>query len=202
MSREGILTVVCGPSGVGKGTIVTSILKKNRNIKLSISATTRGPRQGEADGREYFFKTEEEFKEMIHREEFIEWVEYCGNYYGTPKKHVEETIRAGYDILLEIDIEGASNIKNRFPDCVSVFILPPSFEDLKKRIEGRGTESSIGIDKRLNRARKELLLVDSCDYVIINDKIDKAVKELNCILSAEKMSYKRNKNILELIGIA
>jgi guanylate kinase len=193
--------VVCGPSGVGKGTIIECLRERYENIRLSVSATTRSPRQGEVNGKNYFFKTTEEFKDMINNDELIEWVEYCGNFYGTPRKYVEECIRSGFDVIMEIEVEGAANIKKKFPDNVSIFILPPSFEVLKNRIEGRGTEKPETIVKRLEIAKREILSVDKYDYVLINNTVEETADELRCILISEKLKFNRNTDILKQIGI-
>ena len=197
---EGLLIVFCGPSGVGKGTILQVAKEKNPSIRYSVSATTRNPRQGEVDGENYFFKSVPEFKEMIEKHELVEWVEYCGNYYGTPKKYIEDVLKEGYNVVLEIEVEGAVNIKNMYPDAVTIFVLPPTFEELEKRLQGRGTESNDAIDRRVERAKKELKLVHRFDYIIMNDDLEKAVCDFNSILSAEKLTYKRNKDILIQIG--
>ena len=196
MSCEGLLVIFCGPSGVGKGTILNIAKERNPKIKYSVSATTRSPRQGEKDGESYFFKTVDEFEEMIKNEELIEWVEYCGNYYGTPKKYVEEAISDGFDMVLEIEVEGAGNIKKMYPEAVTVFVLPPSFDKLKERLVGRGTEKIEVIEKRLKRAQQEIMHTENYEYIIINDDIEKAVESFNSILTAEKAKYKRNLDIV------
>lgn len=201
MFREGLLVVVSGPSGTGKGTLLNNLKEKEKNIRFSVSATTRNPRDGEVDGVNYYFKTHEEFNDMINNNELVEWVKYCDNYYGTPKKCIEDTIKSGYDCLLEIEVEGALNIKKIYPDCISIFILPPSFEELRRRIEGRGTEQQDVIDKRMEKAIKEMGYVDKYDYVVVNDKIEEAVNSVISIIVSEKHRFKRNKNILETIGI-
>lgn len=202
MFREGLLVVVSGPSGTGKGTVLNSIRQQEKNIKFSVSATTREPRSGEVDGVNYFFKTNEEFEAMIKNGELIEWVKYCDNYYGTPKKYIEDTIKSGYDCLLEIEVEGALNIKKIYPDCVSIFILPPSFDELRRRIESRGTEKPEVIEKRMEKALKEINYVDKYDYVVVNDDIEEAVNSIRYILASEKLKFSRNKDILKAIGIS
>jgi len=201
MFREGLLVVVSGPSGTGKGTVLNYLREREKSIKFSVSATTRQPRSGEVDGVNYFFKTNEEFENMIKNGELVEWVRYCDNYYGTPKKCIEDTIKSGYDCLLEIEVEGALNIKKIYPDSVSIFILPPSFEELRRRIESRGTEKPEVIEKRMEKALKEMKLIDKYDYVIINDEVEKAVNSICYILASEKLKSSRNKNILESIGL-
>lgn len=201
MFREGLLVVISGPSGAGKGTLVKLIRERNENIRLSVSATTRSPRDGEISGESYFYKTIDEFKEMIKNDELVEWVEYCDNFYGTPRKYIEECTENGLDVILEIEVEGALNIKNKFPDCISVFILPPSFDELKRRIVGRGTEETSVIEKRLLKARKEIEFVNKYDYIIINNDIENAVNEIKSILKTEKLRFSRNMDILNKIGI-
>lgn len=201
MLREGLLVVVSGPSGAGKGTLLNSIKQTEGNIKFSVSATTRTPREGEVDGVNYYFKTHEEFGRMINDNELVEWVKYCDNYYGTPKKCIEDTLKSGFDCLLEIEVEGALNIKSIYPDCVSIFVMPPSFEELKRRIETRGTEKPDVIQKRMDKALKEMLLVDRYDYVVVNDSIEVAVDSIRCILASEKLRYSRNKNIFKAVKL-
>ena len=199
MFREGLLIVVSGPSGTGKGTLLKLLGETVDNIGCSISATTRRPREGEIDGQNYFFKTVDEFKRMIADDELIEWVEYCDNFYGTPRKHIEDSVKKGYNIILEIEVNGALNIKDKYPDCVSIFILPPSFDVLKKRIIGRGTEDIEVIDKRLAKAKKEMTYADKYDYIIVNDNLTDAVKDLDSILRAERLQTERNKDIINKV---
>ncbi len=200
MYQEGLLVVVSGPSGSGKGTILNLLMKANDKVRFSISATTRNPREGETDGKSYLFKTVEEFREMIKNDGLIEWVEYCNNYYGTPRRHIEDTMKQGLDVILEIEVDGAANIKNKYPDSVLVFILPPSFQELKKRIQNRGTENLGVIEQRLERAKKEIMYISNYDYVIINDRLKDAVDSLNFILKSEKMRYQRNTDILNRLN--
>jgi len=201
MSGNGLLVVLSAPSGTGKGTLVKLLREQDENIRLSVSATTREPRKGEVDGRDYFFKTVEEFENMIKNNELIEWVKYCNNYYGTPREFIDRSLSLGHDVLLEIEVEGAANIKEMFPESVLVFVLPPSFDELKKRIIERGTEKSEVIQMRLEQAKKELRYISRYDYVVINDKIEDAVQDIRSIINAEKLKYKRNRNILAQIGI-
>ncbi|NMB33324.1 MAG: guanylate kinase [Clostridium sp.] len=195
--QKGILAVVSGPSGAGKGTILKLLKDSGDKVKFSISATTRNIRKGEVDQQNYFFKTQEQFKSMIEENELLEWVEYCGNFYGTPKEYVEKTIAKGYDCLLEIEVEGAENIKKIYPDSVSVFILPPTFDDLRKRIEKRGTEGIETILKRIERAKEEMIYISNYDYIVINDNPEEAVQQLRYILGAEKLRLHRNSSIIE-----
>lgn len=201
MFRRGVLIVVSGPSGTGKGTVLKLVKESCNHIRFSVSATTRKPREGEVDGKHYFFKTADEFRIMIENDEFVEWVEYCENYYGTPKKYIDDSIDQGYDIILELEVEGALNIKKHYPDCVTIFMIPPSFEELQQRIVGRGTEKPEVIERRLDKARQELKLADQYDYVTINRTVKDSVKEINSIIIAEKLRFHRNKDILQSIGM-
>lgn len=201
MFRKGLLIILSGPSGTGKGTVLKLIKESCHNIKLSVSATTRVPREGEVDGVNYFFKTQQEFEQMIGNNEFAEWVKYCENYYGTPKKWIEDRINEGFDVILEIEVEGALNIKKQFPDCVTIFMLPPSFEELRHRIVARGTEDIAVIEKRLNKARKEFNFVDKYDYVCINNTIEDSVREINSIILSEKLRFERNTDIINELGL-
>lgn len=191
MKKDGLLIVLSGPSGSGKGTMCKRFLERNREVRLSISATTRRPREGEVHGRHYFFKTQEEFVGMIQEGELLEYVHVFDNYYGTPKQYVLNQIRSGNDVLLEIEIEGAAKIKEAYPEAVLVFVLPPSLEELRHRICSRGTEDEAQIEDRLKRSLKEIHSIENYSYFIINEELDVAVKELECILLAEKSSVRR-----------
>ena len=191
MSR-GVLVVVSGFSGAGKGTIMKRLMAKYDNYALSVSATTRSPRPGEEDGREYFFRTREEFEEMIRRDQLIEYAQYVENYYGTPRTYVEEQLAAGRDVILEIEIQGARKIKKKFPEAVLVFVTAPSMAELKGRLVGRGTESQEVIRQRLARAAKEAEGVEEYDYLLVNDDLEKAVDTLHDIIQSEHHSMKRN----------
>jgi len=185
MIKKGLLIVISGPSGAGKGTICKKLLDANSNIKASVSATTRAPRVGEVDGKNYFFLSKENFEELLSLDEFLEYAEVYDNYYGTPKKYVLENLNSGNDVLLEIDIAGALQIKEKFKEGVFVFILPPSMEELKKRIVGRGTESEADIKKRYGAALEEISQVIKYDYAVINDDLDRALADVEAILRAE-----------------
>jgi guanylate kinase len=198
MNSSGLLVVISAPSGTGKGTLLGVLEKINPNVRFSISATTRKPRKGEIDGKNYFFKTIEEFNEMVKAGELIEWVEYCGNYYGTPKSYITDSLEQGYDVILEIEVEGAVKIKEHYPDCVLIFVLPPSFVELRNRIEKRGTESPDSIGKRTEKAKEEIKHIKRYDYVVINENVEKAVNDINTILKAEKLKTGRNTNIINL----
>ena len=170
------LIIITGPSGVGKGTVVKELLDRNKDIWLSISATTRNPRVGEKDGLNYYFISEERFKDMIDKKEFLEWAQFAGNYYGTPLSTVNEKIEKGFIVLLEIEVEGAKQIKEKFPESLSIFLLPPSKEELEKRIRNRGTEKEEAIDRRLSRADYEIASSDEFDFVLTNHDVDETVK--------------------------
>lgn len=185
--EKGILVVASGFSGAGKGTIMKKLMSEyGENYALSISATTRAPREGEEHGREYFFLTTEEFESMIDRDELVEYAKYVSNYYGTPKAYVEEQLEAGKNVILEIEIQGALKIKEKFPETVLMFITAPSAEELKGRLIGRGTETQDVIDARMSRAYEESLGVENYDYLVINDDLDACVTLVNDIISREK----------------
>lgn len=194
--NNGLLIVVSGPSGSGKGSIIKKYLKKNKGVVLSVSATTRAPRKGEIDGCHYHFKTIDEFKKMIESDELIEWVEYCGNYYGTLKQWVQDQLSDGKDVLLEIEVEGAMNIKKMFPESILVFVLPPGFAELRKRMEKRGTETSKVLDNRLERAAEELEYAKEYGYLLLNEDLDVAVTDLDIIIKAEKLKIHRNLGLI------
>ena len=178
------LIIITGPSGVGKGTVVKELLDRNKDIWLSISATTRNPRVGENDGLNYYFISEERFKDMIDKKEFLEWAQFAGNYYGTPLSSVNEKIEKGFIVLLEIEVEGAKQIKEKFPESLSIFLLPPSKEELEKRIRNRGTEKEEAIDRRLSRADYEIASSDEFDFVLTNHDVDETVKEVFKIIKS------------------
>ena len=178
------LIIITGPSGVGKGTVVKELLDRNKDIWLSISATTRNPRIGEKDGENYYFISDERFKDMIDKKEFLEWAQFAGNYYGTPLSTVNEKIEKGFIVLLEIEVEGAKQIKEKFPESLSIFLLPPSKEELEKRIRNRGTEKEEAIDRRLSRADYEIASSDEFDFVLTNLDVDETVKEVFKIIKS------------------
>lgn len=184
--KKGILTVVSAPAGCGKDTILEQALRKNENLFYSVSATSRAIRPNETDGVSYYFKTRAEFEEMIADGGLLEYTEYCGNYYGTPKKAVEEMLAAGKDVILKIEVEGAMNIKRLYPDCVMIFILPPSFEELSRRLHKRGTEDEETILRRIETARRELTYAENYDYLIVNGELSAAVEEFLTVVAAEK----------------
>ncbi len=182
MSSLGNLTVLTGPSGVGKGTIVRKILESHSDVWLSISATTRQPRFGEIDGEHYFFLEKKNFQEVIDKEGFLEWALFSNNFYGTPKKIVKEKINEGTKVLLEIELEGARQIRKSFPEALQIFLAPPNLTELEKRIRGRGTETEESIRDRLAIANKELLAKKEFDAVVINEDIEKAFKEIEGLM--------------------
>lgn len=172
------LIILTGPSGVGKGTVVKEILDKDNNICLSVSATTRSPRNGEKEGENYYFLSEENFKEMINKNLFLEWAKFAGNYYGTPLSFVKDKIEDGFIVLLEIEVEGAKQIKDKFPDSLSIFILPPSKEELERRIRNRGTEKEEAINRRLSRSTYEIASSDEFDFKVINRDVDETAERI------------------------
>jgi len=192
MNENGILIILSGFAGSGKGTIIKELLQKYDNYALSVSATTRAPREGEQEGVHYFFKTEEEFKDMIEKGELLEYANYVGNYYGTPKAYVEEQLSKGMNVILEIETEGALNIKRDFPDAVLVFVMPPSVEEIYNRLKKRGTETDEMIRKRMIKAGFEISVVDRYDYLMINDVLSESVELFNSIVNCQHMAVSRN----------
>ncbi|MFB5677622.1 guanylate kinase [Paenibacillus terreus] len=182
---KGLLIVLSGPSGVGKGTVGNALRKRLPELTYSVSATTRQPRQGEENGVNYFFRTREQFLEMIEKDELLEYAEYVGNYYGTPRDFVEQTLEQGKDIFLEIEVQGALKVKEKFPEGIFIFLLPPSLDELKDRIRGRGTETQATIDHRMSVAVDEMNLMQHYDYAVVNDEIDLACKRIESIIIAE-----------------
>mgnify|MGYP005929360033 FL=1 len=184
--NKGILTVVSGFSGAGKGTIMKALMQAHsETYALSISATTRAPRTGERDGIEYFFKSREAFEQMIADDALVEYAEYVGNYYGTPKAYVEEQLARGKDVILEIEIQGALKIKERFPEALLLFVMPPSADELKHRLTSRGTETADVIAARLHRAAEEAVGINSYDYILVNDQIDTCVEEMHQLIQLQ-----------------
>ncbi len=197
---RGILIVFSGFSGSGKGTIVRELISRYRSYySLSVSATTRLPRATEKDGREYFFKTREEFEKMIEKKELIEYALYVDNYYGTPKAYVEEQLDAGKDVILEIEMQGAGKVKEMFPDALLMFVAPPDAQTLKERLLGRGTEELQVVEARLSRAYEEAFLVEAYDYLLINDTVDRCVEEFHSIVRNEHRKVLRNQEFITRI---
>lgn len=189
MQEKGKLIVISGPSGAGKSTVVFKAIEGREDVCFSTSVTTRKPRPGEVDGREYFFVDPDRFKEMVENDELLEYAEYVANSYGTPRAYVEEKINAGLNVLLDIEVQGARQIHEKMPDAVKIFIIPPSLEELEKRLKGRGTDTERAIEARLIRARQEYQEADFYDYLIINDDADKAAQELSAIILAEHCRF-------------
>jgi len=191
MNHQGILVVVSGFSGAGKGTLMKELLKRYDNYALSISATTRAPREGETDGKEYFFVTKEQFEKMRDERKLVEYAQYVNNYYGTPKEYVEQKMAEGKDVILEIEIQGALKVKKRFPDALLLFVTPPSAEELRRRLVGRGTETLEVINARLARAAEEASGMEAYDYLLINDDLDRCVEEMHQLIQLQhrKTSY-------------
>ncbi|MBQ5321627.1 MAG: guanylate kinase [Oscillospiraceae bacterium] len=190
--QKGKLLVVSGPSGCGKGTVLKKVLKENSNIYYSVSATTRAPRYGEENGIHYYFITKEEFEKKISEGGMLEYAEYVGNYYGTPKDIVLAKLEKGYDVILEIEVKGAMQIRKAVPEAILVFIAPPSMEELEKRLIGRGTEKLDVIKSRLKKAEKEMQYQNEYDYLVINDEISIAAEEIAAILKSEKLKINKN----------
>ncbi|MBQ9591026.1 MAG: guanylate kinase [Butyrivibrio sp.] len=192
MKRKGIIIVVSGFSGAGKGTVMKALTAKYKNYALSISATTRDPRPGEQNGREYFFVSNEEFEKLIKENGLIEHAGYVDHYYGTPRKFVEDKLNSGIDVILEIEIQGALQIKKQYKDAVLLFVMPPSAKELEERLRGRGTETDEVIRQRLSRAKEEAEGIENYDYIVINDKLEDCVERVNDIITAVHNTPDRN----------
>lgn len=201
MKNKGLLLVVSAPSGCGKGTILGEILKDD-SFYYSISATTRAPREGEQDGVNYHFITKEEFEQRIAQGGMLEYAQYCGNYYGTPKKEVEQMREAGRDVILEIEVEGAMKVRTLCPDAVFLFIAPPSVEELRRRLNKRGTEAAEVIKERVSQAARELSYADRYDYIIVNGELEKAIQDFRTVVRAEKLRTKNGNKIDEVLNHA
>ncbi len=199
MNQKGIIIVVSGFSGAGKGTVMKALTAKYDKYALSISATTRNPRPGEENGREYFFVSNEEFEKLIKENGLIEHAGYVDHYYGTPRKFVEDQLDAGKDVILEIEIQGALQIKEQYPEAVLLFIMPPSAVELKKRLTGRGTETEEVIAQRLKRAKEESVGIEKYDYIVVNDDLDECVEQVHDIISAAHMAPSRNLDFINTI---
>lgn len=196
---KGILVVVSGFSGAGKGTVMKRLLEKYMDYALSVSATTRNPREGEVDGREYFFRTKEEFEKLIEEDALIEYAQYVGNYYGTPRSYVEEQLSQGKNVILEIEIQGAMKVKEKIPEALLVFVTPPTVEELKNRLVGRGTETEDVIADRLARAAEEAEGMGEYDYILVNDDLEECVENLHQIIRSEHARTVRNTEFVEEI---
>ena len=191
-NEKGLLIVLSGPSGVGKGTVRKEIFDDpTTSYKYSISMTTRQMREGEVNGVDYFFKMKEEFEALIQEDQFIEYAEYVGNYYGTPVQYVKDTMAEGHDVFLEIEVEGAKQVRKKFPDALFIFLAPPSLDHLKERLIGRGTETDEKIQSRVNEARKEVEMMNLYDYVVVNDEVHLAKERIQSIVEAEHLKRER-----------
>ena len=197
--NKGILVVVSGFSGAGKGTVMKRLMEKYDDYALSVSATTRKPRPGEEDGREYFFRTRDEFEKLIEEDALLEYAQYVENYYGTPRSYVEEMLSKGKNVILEIEIQGAMKIKEKIPDTVLIFVTPPTIQELKDRLVGRGTETQEVIESRLKRASEEAEGIESYDYLLVNDVVEDCVDELHEIILSERRRASRNEEFIRTI---
>ncbi len=199
MKHRGILIVISGFSGAGKGTLMKELLSQYDNYALSISMTTRAPRTGETDGKEYFFVTKDAFEEKIKEDGLIEYASYCDNYYGTPRAYVESQLEAGKDVILEIEIQGALQIRKKFPETLLLFVTPPSAQELKRRLVNRGTETMDVIEKRMTRAIEESKGMEDYDFIVVNDQLERCTKELHEIIQAAHYTAGRNHSFIEEI---
>ncbi|MDD6810265.1 MAG: guanylate kinase [Lachnospiraceae bacterium] len=199
MKHKGILIVVSGFSGAGKGTLMKRLVQEYDNYALSVSATTRAPRPGEEDGREYFFLSRSAFEDKIAENGLIEYASYCDNYYGTPRDYVEKQLEAGKDVILEIEIQGALKIKAQYPTALLLFVMPPSAQELERRLIGRGTETPEVVKKRMNRATEEAEGIEKYDYIVVNDNLEECVSELHEIIKAAHNTPFRNEEFIENI---
>lgn len=196
MVGTGLIIVVSAPSGTGKSTVLNLLRAEYLKLRFSVSATTRSPRSGEVDGVNYHFKSRAEFEEMIRNNRLVEWDEYCSNYYGTPRDYIEDSVKEGFDIVLDITVEGAAKMKEQYPDSIFIFMLPPTLDELKRRIEKRGTETPESVNKRMAQVKHELAYIDNYDYIVINDDIPTAVNDMKAIITAEKLKADRNRDVL------
>lgn len=197
MNKKGLLVIISGPSGAGKGTVVSELIK-NKSYALSTSITTRQAREGEIDGVHYFFRNIEEFKKMIEKNELLEYAEFCGNYYGTPMFYVEEQLEQGKNVILEIEVQGALQVKERYKEAILIFLTPPNIIELRRRLENRATETLEKINMRMKRAKEEIRLIDKYDYIVINEIVEEAVFSINNIVESEKMSAKRHMDLINI----
>ncbi len=194
--RKGKTFIISGPSGVGKSTVLSALLEKRKDLYFSVSATTRAPRPGELDGIHYHFMDVESFRKWIAMDQFLEYAEYVGNFYGTPKRYVDEAMEQGRDVILDIEVQGAIQVTSKRPETVRIFIAPPSWAELERRLTDRGTDSEDKIQKRLLRAKVEFQTAHTYDYFVINDTVENAVKELDAIMTAEHCKPKERMEII------
>ena len=195
--KKGCLIIFSGPSGAGKDTILSKVMAKKDNLKLSISHTTRVPRENEVNGKSYYFVSEKEFMEMVKNGEMLEYAEYCGNYYGTSVVKVKDELEKGNDVILEIEVQGAEQVMKKIPEALSIFVLPPSLDELKIRLKNRGTDSDEVINRRVKEAENEIALAHNYDYVIINDDIEKSVEQVFKIIELQEMKSQKMKHIID-----
>lgn len=191
MEHRGFLVVLSGPSGVGKNTVLNEVLPVVPDLVYSVSVTTRAARDGEVDGQNYYFVSDDEFERMKEADELLEWAEFVGRKYGTPRRYIAEQLKQGHTVIMDIDIQGAAQIRAAMPEAVSVFLAPPSFDELNRRIYGRGLDSESAIERRLRTAREELQAVSEYDYVVVNDDLQKAAAQLQAIITAERCRVRR-----------
>lgn len=201
MPEQGLLVIFSGPSGSGKGTVLQSLLTGRTDLVVSVSATTRAPRPGEQEGVNYFFRTRQEFEQMIAQDQLLEYAEYSGNYYGTPASFIRSQREQGRHVLLEIEVQGALQVMRRCPDAVSIFLVPPSQEELERRLRGRGTETEEAISLRMEAARREIACMDHYQYVVVNREVAAAAADVSSILRAETMRFSRMKDIKEEFSV-
>lgn len=197
MNKKGLLVIVSGPSGAGKGTVVSELIK-NKSYALSTSVTTREARQGEIDGVHYFFRSTEEFKKMIEKDELLEYAQFCENYYGTPMFYVEDQLKQGKNVILEIEVQGALQVKERYKDAILIFLTPHNINELRNRLENRATETIDKINMRMKRAKEEIKLINKYDYIVINNIVEQAAIDINNIVESEKMSAKRHSDLINI----
>ena len=205
IEQKGILFILSGPSGVGKGTVRKALFEKDTSLQYSISMTTREKRPGEKEAVDYFYRTKAEFEAMIEDKQLLEYAKYVNNYYGTPRQYVEETLEKGQDVFLEIEVQGALQVRENFPEGVFIFLCPPSLDELKNRIINRGTETEKSVMNRLRAAKDEIELMDAYDYVVVNDQVDQAVDKIQAIVESEHCKRERvasqYKKLLEVTQI-
>ena len=197
---DGLLIVMSGFSGAGKGTLMKRLMSDYEDYAFSVSMTTRAPREGEVDGKDYFFVSKETFEKAIEDGKFVEYASYCDNYYGTPYDYVNKQLKAGKNVILDIEVQGALQIKEKFPDSLMIYVLPPSVDTLLQRLHSRGTETDEVIAKRISQAKKEVAFIDKYEYLVINDDLDTAVKEMHDMIMSARYAVSRRKDMIEEIS--